>query len=61
MVLFAQGYTRQQIADELGIGIETVKTYLEQVRHKLDARNGTHAVTLCIILGLLEGDDLTES
>ena len=57
MVLFAQGYTRQQIADELGIGIETVKTYLEQVRHRLDARNGTHAVALCIVLGLLDNPD----
>lgn len=57
MILFAQGYTRQQIADELGIGIETVKTYLEHVRHRLDARNGTHAVALCIVLGLLETPD----
>ena len=53
MILYANGYTRQQIADELGIGVETVKTYMQQIQHLLDARNGTHAVALCIVLGLL--------
>ena len=54
MILYANGYTRQQIADELGIGIETIKTYLKSIQRQLDARNGTHAVALCIVLGLLD-------
>lgn len=57
MILYANGHTRQQIADELGIGIETVKTYMQQIQHRLDARNGTHAVALCIVLGLLAPDE----
>lgn len=54
MILYANGYTRQQIADELGIGIETVKTYIVAVLRLLGARNGAHAVALCIVLGLLD-------
>lgn len=42
----AEGFTNQEIADQLFIGFSTVKTHLEHARTKLGARNSAHAAIL---------------
>lgn len=54
--LYAQGYTRQQIAGELFLSPMTVRAYLSQVCEILDARNSVHAVTICLYRGYLAID-----
>ena len=42
--LLASGYIYKEIADQLGIGIETVKTYVKGICKKLHVRNRLEAV-----------------
>lgn len=51
--LLTFGHTRQSASVHLGIGLETVKTHLTNVRLKLGARNKTHAVAIAIRRGLI--------
>ena len=44
LALLASGYRRQEIADELGIGLETVKGHLRITYRKLGVRNQIEAV-----------------
>lgn len=44
LVLLASGCSRQEIADELGIGYETVKRHLRNAYRKLGARNSIEAI-----------------
>jgi DNA-binding CsgD family transcriptional regulator len=56
LALAANGYTNPEIADRLGITVETVKTHLLVTRQYLGARNTTHAVALALCRGLLDPD-----
>ncbi|WP_084798278.1 helix-turn-helix transcriptional regulator [Pleomorphomonas koreensis] len=47
------GKTVCDSADILGLSDRTVKFYLENVRHKLNCLNTTHAVARAISLGLI--------
>jgi DNA-binding CsgD family transcriptional regulator len=49
----AEGMTNGEIADQLGITAETVKTHLSRVQDKLHARDRTHAVSRALRLGVL--------
>jgi hypothetical protein len=49
----AQGKTYAEIGLLLGISFATVKSNLDNARHKLGAVNLTHAVALAIIYGNL--------
>jgi DNA-binding CsgD family transcriptional regulator len=49
----ARGLTRQQIADEMDISINTVKEHLETVLNKLKAKNTTHAVSIAMQAGVI--------
>jgi DNA-binding CsgD family transcriptional regulator len=51
--LVAAGATNHQIAGELGIGSETVKTLLGRVFSKLGVRRRAEAVSVAHDLGLL--------
>lgn len=42
--LLASGYIYKEIADRLGIGIETVRTYVKNICVKLQVKNRTEAV-----------------
>ena len=42
--LLAQGYMYKEIADKLGIGFETVRTYIRRIYEKLQVRSRTEAV-----------------
>jgi DNA-binding NarL/FixJ family response regulator len=59
--LLAQGLERKQIAEEMSIGEETVKSHLSEVRRKLGARTSAQAVAIGLINSLFDypddGDD----
>lgn len=42
--LLASGYIYKEIADQLGIGLETVRTYVKNICIKLQVKNRTEAV-----------------
>jgi len=51
--LVAQGFQRDKIAAELGIGAESVKTHLKGIMTKLDCPNSVSAVGRAYSLGIL--------
>lgn len=57
--LLAQGLERRAIAEKMGIGEETVKTHLSEVRRKLGARTSAQAVAIGLINSLFEYPDAT--
>lgn len=52
--LVALGLERRQIAEDLGIGDETVKSHLAELRRRLGARTSAHAVALGLVNSLFE-------
>lgn len=54
LLLVAEGFTNQQIADRLFVSTATVERHVENIRFSLDARNRPHAVWLAIQAGLLD-------
>ncbi|NYI08333.1 response regulator transcription factor [Allostreptomyces psammosilenae] len=52
--LVAKGLTNAEIADELGVGTETVKTHLGNVLSKLGARDRTQAVIIAYESGFVD-------
>jgi DNA-binding CsgD family transcriptional regulator len=53
LMLAARGHPMKRIADTLAISEHAVKLYLELARHKLHARNTTHAVAFAISRSLI--------
>jgi two-component system, NarL family, nitrate/nitrite response regulator NarL len=51
--LVASGHTNGEIGDQLGISLNTVKTYLQNVMQKLGARNRAQVITNARAGGLL--------
>ncbi|GEL21154.1 DNA-binding response regulator [Pseudonocardia sulfidoxydans NBRC 16205] len=51
--LVASGHTNGEIGDELGLSLNTVKSYLHNVMRKLDARNRAQVITNARAHGLL--------
>jgi len=49
----AKGEEHKQIARELGLSYQTVKTYIPQIRIKMGALNITHAVARAAQRGLI--------
>jgi DNA-binding NarL/FixJ family response regulator len=58
--LLAQGLERKAIAEQMGVGEETVKTHLAEVRRKLGARTSAQAVAIGLINSLFEYDSEPE-
>jgi DNA-binding NarL/FixJ family response regulator len=52
--LLAQGLERKAIAEQMGIGEETVKSHLAEVRRKLGARTSAQAVAIGLINSLFD-------
>jgi DNA-binding NarL/FixJ family response regulator len=52
--LLAQGLERKAIAERMGLGEETVKTHLTEVRRKLGARTSAQAVAIGLVNSLFE-------
>lgn len=51
LALIAAGYRNQQIADQLNISLDTVKSHVENILAKLGAENRGHAVVLAMQAG----------
>lgn len=56
--LVACGSSNREIASRLGIGEETVKTYMRSILPKLGANDRAHAVAICMRRGYLDLSDL---
>ena len=54
LTLLARGDNNAEIAQQLVISIETVKSHLKSVLLKLNARGRTHAAVLALQLGLVD-------
>ena len=54
----ARGGSNREIASDLGIGEETVKTYMRSILPKLGANDRAHAVAICMRRGYLDLSDL---
>jgi DNA-binding NarL/FixJ family response regulator len=54
LALVAKGCSNRLVAEQLGIGHDTVKGYLSNILQKLHATDRTHAVVLAIRQGLLD-------
>ena len=53
LACLAQGRTNRQIAQELYVGVETVKSHLSRLYAKLEARDRHDAVARALAAGLL--------
>jgi DNA-binding CsgD family transcriptional regulator len=58
LVFSASGFSRDETAQLLGLGPETVKTQRQSAQRKLGARNTAHAVALAFARGLLTAEVL---
>lgn len=57
IALCARGKSREEIGRALYISPWTVKVDLDRLREYIGARNVTHAVSICIVRGLLVVED----
>ena len=48
LILLAQGLQLEEIARELGIGVETARSHVRNATERLGASNRTHAVAIAI-------------
>jgi len=53
LALIAAGKSNRQVAKDLFVAMSTVKTHVNNIHRKLDARNRTQAVSRARELGLL--------
>ena len=44
LVLLSKGYSNKEIADQLGLGIETVRSHLKHIYEKMHVRSRAEAV-----------------
>ncbi|MGH1364493.1 MAG: helix-turn-helix domain-containing protein [Calditrichia bacterium] len=54
LLLLAEGYSNQQIADKLFISLNTTKTHLKNIYQKLEARRRTEALFRARELGIID-------
>ena len=54
LCLIANGNANKQIADQLSISEETVKSRVKSILSKLDANDRTHAVTIALKRGIID-------
>ena len=54
--LVASGLSAKQVAQEIGIAPRTVERHIENLRHKMRARNKTHMIAKAVALGELQLD-----
>src|SRR5688572_27199644 len=57
--LIADGHSNEEIADQLGLSLHTVKTFVKHIFGKLQASRRTQAVAVGQSLGLLAAPSLT--
>lgn len=54
--LVTRGYTNKEMADELIVSAETIKTHVTNILGKLQAKDRTHAAVIAVRRGLVRGD-----
>ena len=52
MQLAAEGFTRAEIADVMGISVDGVKQHLKRIYNRWTANNITHAVAIAVHEGI---------
>lgn len=57
LALTAQGYSSQEIGDQLALSAKTVETYRTRVMRKLDLRHRSDLVRYALRVGLLQPED----
>ena len=55
--LLAKGLTGEQVAEELVLSTETVKTHIRNAMTKLEARNRVHAIAIALREGVISFDE----
>src|SRR3954468_13973231 len=60
VALVARGRSGQEIADELGVSPETVRTHVDNAKAKLDARNRAQLVAMALGSGLIHSESETD-
>ena len=53
LVAYAEGLSREQVADRLGVTVSAVKATTTRMRRRLGARTTPHAVALAYQTGLM--------
>jgi NarL family two-component system response regulator LiaR len=53
LTFLVEGKTNQQIADDLKLSSDTVKSHLQNINNKMRTGNRTEAVMLAIKLGII--------
>jgi DNA-binding NarL/FixJ family response regulator len=54
LLLIYRGKSYKMVAEEMGITIETVRTYIKRVYQKLEVHSALEALNKCSELGFLE-------
>jgi DNA-binding NarL/FixJ family response regulator len=54
MQLLAEGHTGDEVADQLFLSNQTVKTHIRNAVTKLEARNRVHAIAIALRDGLIQ-------
>ena len=60
MHAMAEGMTAEQVGQEFGVSVETVRTHVRNAIRKLQARNRVHAIALALERGEIALDRLSE-
>jgi len=55
LIALSQGLTREEIAENTNISLNTVKSQIKSIYSKLGAINGMHAVRIAITKGIIQG------
>jgi Response regulator containing a CheY-like receiver domain and an HTH DNA-binding domain len=58
LVLVAQGYSSQQIAKRIFVGVKSVETYRARIADKLGLRSRSEVVRYAVRMGLLTAESL---
>jgi DNA-binding CsgD family transcriptional regulator len=54
IALASHGKTTPEIAQEMGVGPETVKSHVKNARRKIGAATRAHAVAKCLRAGVID-------
>jgi two-component system, NarL family, response regulator LiaR len=61
LILLARGRANKEIARELGLGQQTVKTYVSHILDKLGVRSRTQAALYAVTIGLVSSREVSQA
>jgi DNA-binding CsgD family transcriptional regulator len=59
LALAANGYTNEEIAQAMWVGLETVKTHWQRMKRRMGARDRTHCVAIAMMRGWIQPNLIT--